>query len=326
VAPIRSACRVVVRRCLCFLALVAPILPATAPVSRAEEPINGYVYTTDLLPQGKWEVQQWATWRAHKDVGQFDVLEARTQFEYGVNDRLQVAAYLNYEWARAYHDNVITGATLAPASLSNLYVGPDQRLNTTRFTGASIEGIYRILSPYLDPIGFAVYLRPTVGPQFRELESRLILQENFLDDRLVFAFNATLVEDWRSLPITTPTMPVTTSNDNVARAYGSKSNVNLGFAAAYRFVPSWSAGIELQNERGFRNVNSFNSGQTNVEYYLGPNVHYADRHFFATVTYLNQEPWGKDYVNSGNTFVVAGRNYSADAERFRVRVRFGWYF
>jgi hypothetical protein len=312
---------------VCWLLVFASLLHT--PQADAEEPLFGYVYTTDLLPQGKFELQQWATWRAHKADGQFNVVEGRTEFEYGVNDRLQVSAYLNYEWAQAYHDNVITGSTLPPGTLANLLVGADEHLNTTRFTGVSVEGIYRILSPYTDPFGLAVYMRPTVGSQFRELESRLILQENFLDDRLVFAFNAGVVEDWRSIPqLVTTVQPVTTvyDNDDVPRQWSGKATINLGAAGAYRFMPNWSAGLELENERGFRNANPFDSGQTNIAYYLGPTLHYAGQHLFGTVTYLNQEPWGKDYVNSGATFVVGGRNYAADNERFRVRVRFGWYF
>src|ERR1700736_3272136 len=168
--------------------------------AKAEEPLFGFVYTTDLLPQGKFEVAQWLTWRSGKPVGQFDVVEGRTEFEYGVSDRLQIAGYLNYEWARAYHDNAINGSTLPPATLANLNVGPNDRLDTTRFTGTSLEGIYRVLSPYIDPVGLALYLKPSIGAQFREVEARLILQKNFLDDRFVVAFNMTDTADWREIP------------------------------------------------------------------------------------------------------------------------------
>ena len=35
-------------------------------------------------------------------------------------------------------------------ALIHLYVGADERLNTRRFTGVSLEGIYRLWSPYVD--------------------------------------------------------------------------------------------------------------------------------------------------------------------------------
>ena len=69
--------------------------------AKAEEPLFGFVYTTDLLPQGKVELAQWLTWRSGKPVGQFDVLEGRTEFEYGLSDRLQIAGYLELLSGRA---------------------------------------------------------------------------------------------------------------------------------------------------------------------------------------------------------------------------------
>jgi hypothetical protein len=311
-----------------------PILPAllaaaaiaalvSSMTSRADEPLFGYVYTTDLLPKGKLELAQWATWRTGKPVGQFDVIEGRSEFEYGVSDRLQVSTYLNYEWARAYHDNVIDGTTLAPSTLANLNVGPDDRLNTVRFTGISVEGIYRFWSPYTDPVGIAVYLRPSVGPQLREIESRLIVQKNFRDDRLVVAFNFALAEDWQLVP----SKPGRPDSDGFDRPWTQSSGINLGLASSYRFASNWSAGLELQNERGFSDADPFAGGaRTNSGYYLGPSIHYADEHRFVTATYLEQLPLGSDYAHADPDFVVAGRNYASGFERRRVRLKFGWYF
>src|SRR5262249_62186673 len=94
-------------------AAAAVSLAATLSAS-AEEPVTGFVFTTDLLPEGKYEVAQWVTWRAHKAVGVYDVVEARSEVEYGLSDDFQIAGYINYEWADAYHDNVIDGSTLPP--------------------------------------------------------------------------------------------------------------------------------------------------------------------------------------------------------------------
>jgi hypothetical protein len=63
-----------------------------------------------------------------------------------------------------------------------------------------MEGIWRLASPYTAPVGVAVYVEPTVGRNLRELESKLILQKNFLDDKLVFAANLTLAQEGRYLP------------------------------------------------------------------------------------------------------------------------------
>ena len=53
----------------------------------------GFVYTTDLLPQGGKEIEEWVTWRHQKNSGTFDKLEGRTELEYGLTDQLQVALY-----------------------------------------------------------------------------------------------------------------------------------------------------------------------------------------------------------------------------------------
>ncbi len=308
----------------CVWAAVA--LAATGPLvalsAFADEPLFGYVYTTDLLPQGKFELAQWATWRTGKSAGQFDVLEGRTEFEFGASDHFQVSAYLNYEWARAARDNAIDGSTLAPATLANLEVGPADRLNTTRFTGVSVEGIYRLCSPYTHPVGIALYARPTVGAGLRELESRLIVQKNFLDDRMALAFNLTMTDDWRDVP-----KPGADGAAPLERRWAKSSGINLGLAGTYRFAAGWSAGLELQNERGYAGSVPFGaSSRTDVAYYLGPSLHYANEHLFVTATYLEQLPLASDYAHTSPDFVVGGRTYAANFERRRVRLKFGWYF
>jgi hypothetical protein len=289
----------------------------------ADEPLFGYVYTTDLLPSGRFEVAQWATWRAQKPIGTSEALEGRTELEYGLTDNLQVAAYFNYEWANAYHNNVINGTTQAPTALAFLKVGADDHLNTTRYTGVSLEAIYRILSPYTDPVGVALYFRPTIGSSLRELESRIIVQKNYRDDRLVLAVNIGLIDDRQYLPTVGPQA----RNDIYAHPWTETSTLNLGAAASYRFVQNLSVGTELQNERGFSAITPFGAGsRTGVAYYFGPSLHYADQHMFVTATYLTQLPFASDYAHGDPDYVVGARLYSGSAERYRVRLKFGWYF
>ncbi len=53
------------------------------------------------------------------------------------------------------------------------------------------EAIYRLLSPYKDPIGLALYFELAVGDQETELEWKILLQKNWLEDRLVWAQTST---------------------------------------------------------------------------------------------------------------------------------------
>jgi hypothetical protein len=290
----------------------------TAPAN-AEESLFSYVYTTDLLPQGQKEVEQWLTQRHAKSRGSYDVWEGRTAIEYGVTDKFQVALYANYEKATANRNNV-DGTTLVPETFADYSYDAGSRFDESRFQGFSFEGIYRILSPYTDPIGLALYVEPTVGPNLRELESKAIVQKNFLDDRLVFAANLTLAQEMRW-------MKTDLNGSGEPASWDRETDLNLGIGASYRFAPNWSAGIELEHEREYSSFHLSKKYRTNVATYLGPNIHYGGKDFFVTATFLTQVGGGKDYASdAGSSFVVGGRNYADDFEKDRLRIKAGYYF
>jgi len=303
------------------LAAGASLPPSLA---RADEPLFGYVFATDLLPQGAGEIEQWLTWREGKAVGKFGLLEGSSELQYGLTDNVQIAGYINYAWAEAHNDNVIDHTTLLPGAFASSAIGPNENFNQTKLTGASGEIIYRMLSPYLDSLGLAVYLKPTVGPGLRELNSRLILQKNFMDDRLVLAFNLIAVQQTRLLPAN-PAAPA--GSDQAREQWEDGNAVQLGIAGSYRFIANWSAALELLNEREWAGLSPFSSRRrTNSGYYLGPSIHYADEHFFGTLTFLGQLPWASDFAHAEPDFVVGGRSYARNFERFRLRLKFGYYF
>jgi len=282
----------------------------------ADEPLFGFLYTTDLLPQGGKEVEQWMTWRRQKNSGSFDQIEHRTEFEYGVTDRLQAALYLNYNWTQAFHNGPF-GVTTPPEQFAEFQPGPDDHFNKSRFVGVSGELIYRILSPYTDPIGLALYVEPTFGPNFRELETRIILQKNFFDDLLTLAFNFTYAPEFRYL-----SDPVSGGS-----SWQYETDVNFGFGASYRFMPNWSAGFEILNEREFNSLlfTAIN-GQSNSGYFLGPNLHYAGEKFFVTVSALWQMPWATTHMDTVPGTLANGFIGDNDFEKFRLRIKAGYVF
>lgn len=79
---------------------------AMAGAAQADEPLFGYVYTTDLLPKGKWEVEQWITDQEGQAHGHFHHIHFNTEVEYGLQDNLQIAAYLNTSYADAAFNSV----------------------------------------------------------------------------------------------------------------------------------------------------------------------------------------------------------------------------
>jgi hypothetical protein len=302
------------------IALLA--LSALAPPARADEPLFGFVYTTDLLPKGKFELEQWITWRGDKAHGVFNVLEGKSEFSWGASDYFQLSPSLKYAWTEARR-NANDGSTLPPESFAERVLrDPNGRFSDFKFVGVAVEGIYRLLSPYIHPIGLAFYLEPTFGPGFAELESRVILQKNFLDDRLVIAFNITVAQELRELKGDRRVDP---SEEEFRTRWDKETDVNFGIGVSYRVLPGWSIGLELVNEREFSDFVFWESKFANNDaYYTGPTLHYAGKNFFFTLTYVTQLPLAHDYAHAHN--VSGGRNYADDFERFRVRVKLGWYF
>jgi hypothetical protein len=285
------------------------------PEARADEPLFGFSYTTDLLPKGKLELTQWSTTRFTKHPnGNFWLQENRTEEEYGLTDKLQFSLYQTYDWTGAFHNGPF-GATTPAEQFSYYSPGPDDHFARGRFIGVSGEMIYRLLSPYTHCVGVAIYEEPTFGPGFIESESKLILQKNFRDDRLVLAGNLTYAPEWRWLP--DPENPSQTSIQE-------ETDANISFGASYRFIRNWSAAFEVFNEREF-NSYSF-THESNSGYYLGPVIHYGGKHFFATAGFYEQLPWAGVHVDTVPGALVGGRIIDNDFEKYRVRIKVGWYF
>jgi hypothetical protein len=299
------------------LFVLAALSAMMVSAARAEEAMFGYVYTTDLLPKGAKEAEQWVTWRHQKIGGYYDQLEGRTELEYGLTDRLQTALYLNYNWTQAYHNGPF-GGTTPPEQFSDAQPGPDDHFSQSRLIGVSGEMIYTVLSPYTDAIGLALYAEPTLGDRFRELETKLILQKNFLDDLLTVAFNFTYAPEYRYL---------TDPADPSSNSWQEETDVNFGLAASYRFIPNWSAGFEFVNEREFNSLlfTSINH-ESNSGYYLGPNLHYGGERVFVTMTALWQLPWASAHMDTVPGSLVKGLVLDNDFERFRFRVKTGITF
>lgn len=309
---------------LASVLLATLALAGAGGAARADEPLFGYVYTTDTLPKGKTEIEHWDTLREGRSQGDFHVLQDRTEVSYGLTDKLQVSGYLNLAWADV-RANTPSGDTAPPEIFADYTANPNKTFNHFRLESVSAEAIYRFASPYTDPIGAAVYVEPSFGPNTVELENRLILQKNFLDDRLVLAANATVGFEWRFLhgdPQADPT------SEDYTNHWDKETDVNFGLAASYRFAPNWSFAGELQNEREYAGLNPFDSSKrTNVAWYAGPTIHYANGHYFFTGTMLFQLPWAQDLANPApDSFVVNGVSNADDFEKYRFRFKVGYYF
>ncbi len=200
--------------------------------ARAHEAIFAWTYTTDLTPKGHGEFEQWLTARWEKEHGDYSVIDFREEFEYGMTDNFQLALYLNYHYVYANDD--------VPAE--------DPK----------------------DPLGFALYFEPSVGDQETELEWKILLQKNWLEDRLVWALNINYELEFEK------------EDDGYER-----DGVFEWFTGiSYRFMRNWSAGLEFWNHHEFADA----TVHEHSAYFVGPTIHYGGERWWATLGFLHQLP------------------------------------
>ena len=274
------------------VAAVVGLMLAGGTSAKADESPFASIYTTELLPQNGKEIEQWATWATSKPDEDFDEVKGRTEFEYGITNRFQLALYANYSWTRV----VPTG----PGA-------PDSPVDTTRFNGFSAEAIYQVLNPFTDDFGFALYVEPEIGAGERGIEGKLLFQKNFMEDRLILAANVNFEWEWE--------------HDVAAGDWEHESALEFYLGASYRFAPGWYGGVELLNENGYEGHLLFDHAhaETNA-FYFGPALHYGNERWWATLAVYQQLPWAG---NPAHDFGAVSHGLLVEAERFRVRFRLG---
>lgn len=246
--------------CLLAFAIGAFLLPAGV---RADENYFGYTYGSETLPKGGWEVYQWVTSRTGKAEGSYRAIDYQTEFEHGFTDHLQGSFYLN---AISHHISGVSD-----------FANRDQ----FRFNGFQASVKYSLKSPYKDGYGLAVYLEPgykrfaaSSGQRtdIYFLEPKLILQKNFLDDTVIWATN--LAAEFER------------EHNREEQKWESELELQLSSGVSYRFAPHWFAGVEGLATSAFERMRLNQLGEYAV--FVGPNLHYADKKWWATVTVLSQ--------------------------------------
>ena len=291
----------------CRVLLAVFMLSLTQAAAAGDSPF-GYVYTTDTHQKGKREFEQWITHRSGQSQGDFDLWQLRSEIEYGVTDRLQTAVYLNYGSVNAFHNR--PDGTTGPGAFVPDDVDPDARYQKRFFESISNEWIYRVLSPYKDPIGLALYIEPSWGPDKRELEAKLILQKNFLDDRLVWAANFSLAAE----------------SERFHGEWEREGELEFTTGLAYQFAPRWHAGAEYRYHRGYEGRGFSSSKRAYAASFFGPSIHYARNDWWITATFLKQLANAKAYTDEAQEDIIGGRFYGEHHERQELRVRIGISF
>ncbi len=252
--------------------------------AKADEPVFGYIYTTDLNPKGTTQFEQKIDDRYGQAHGNYNNVKMQSEIEHGVTDDFQAALYINYSFLNAKKNSVnsTTEGIDIPASHN-----PDNSFHATRYDSFSIELIKRVLSPYKDRIGLAFYFEPTLGPRERELEGKIILHKNFFDDQLITAANITVSYEQEKVSTIFDTQP---GDDDYQKARWEKAAMlDFTAGASYRFIPNWFFGVEYRNHNEFGGTwRMSRATQEHTAHFLGPVLHYGGRKFFATLAFRYQ--------------------------------------
>ena len=274
------------------------------PAAWAGEGPFAFIYTLDLQPRGTWQLEQWEWLQAGQSQGNYDFLTNRTELEYGFRPWFQVGLYLNTEYTYAYR-NGVDGTTGGPGTNIDPRSDPFAPYSTFRFKSVSFENIVRLMNPYTDGFGLGLYFEPAIGPLGYELEWKLLLQKNFIDDRLVLAANAVFEteQEWQS------------------GAYEYASILDLLVGASYRFTDDWSFGVEFRNHREF--TGQILNEPEHSAYFLGPTIHYSSEHWWLTFGWRHQLPIAAAFNEDQQSVVVGGRIFGDEHARDEFMLRVG---
>jgi len=241
--------RVVPLSTLFFIAAAA-LLPRAG--ARADERLFTYSYEPRVLPEGALEFEQWATLRAGKEEGVFSRWDLRSEFEYGLTDRLTSALYLNFT--------------------SLHFDSKDDSLDEDEFAfgGLSSEWKYKVFDPAADPLGLLLYAEVTTDLEEVELEEKLVLGKDL--DRWVLAFNATAEQEWEF------------EREDGQSETAKELALEFTAGAAFRFTSRFAVGLELREKNVFPDMEDLE----HAAFFAGPAIHYSAEKWWITFTVLPQ--------------------------------------
>ena len=266
-----------------FCKLFAAAFLASISAVEADEPVFGYIYTTDLNPKGATQFVQKIDDRYGQAHGTYNNIKMQSEIEHGVTDNFQAALYINYSSINA-KNNSTSGTTEGIDIPANH--DPSKSFHDFRYDSFSTEFIYRVLSPYKDAIGLAFYFEPTIGAREREIESKIILHKNFLDDQLITAINITASYEQEKV---SSAFDSSSGDEGEKPEWAKAAVLDFTAGASYRFMPSWFLGVEYRNHNEFGGTwRMSRATQEHTAHFLGPVLHYGGRRFFATLGFRYQ--------------------------------------
>lgn len=290
--------------------LAAALAVATSTPIAADEAFFGYSYGQDTQPKGQGE---WATWLTHrwdKEIGSYNATDLVLEYEYGLNDRLTAAFYLQGLDLQAHDSFALDpeGNEVYPAEI-----------DVTKLAVVKGSLKYNFLSVYQHKVGvsfvwelFYTGWYPKVDGAKTEqvsFEPKLILQKNFLDDTLVLVYNLAVEAEWRRFP----------EDDAAENEFSITNSAGL----SYRFARRLFGGLEIRHHQDILN------GEWNHhDFFAGPTLHYGTKGWYLTITYLRQlhgNPTWSGYETDPALFPDNSFHLEEDTKN-ELRIKVGFNF
>lgn len=276
-------------------ALTLTALTAVASPAYADENIFAYSYGSETLPKGGSEAYLWATDRRGKGAGEYDAQDYKFELEHGFSDRFQSSVYVNFV---SHH-------------IKSLEPELEDQDRDFAWNGMQASFKYAFTSPYKDGLGVAIYVEPgfaRYGKKSGErenqvsLETKLLLQKNFMHDKLIWVGNITAEQEFEH---------------EGGGEWASELEVELSSGLAYNFAAGLHVGVEGRYIAAYENFpNEFK--RADYAFFAGPTIHYAARKWWATLSYQPQVAGGPNVRSNSRNL--------ADYEKREIRLKLGYNF
>jgi hypothetical protein len=192
---------------------------------------------TTIVGKGEMLFQQWLGWTHGHCAQSFNGLQAVSEFDYGLTDRLQLAVSLEYDWERLR-------APLRPAETSD-------------YPALSAEAIYVLIPAEKGRFGLSVALAPSISRDDHGFEARVLMQRD------VFGFHNVLNIGFENVW------------DRDAGHWVEGGGLSVNYGIAFPLTQHWTVSLEANNERGFDGLfPSVGIHQSSDTYFAGPTIQY----------------------------------------------------
>ena len=161
-----------------------------------------------------------------------------------------------------------------------------------------------------------VYVEPSYGKFVNELETKVILQKNFLDDRLVLGYNLTLAPEWEKKSGDSAADPASPNSGREPRRSPSSCTRSASPTVSR---PDGPRRLEVRNHHEYAGHSLKSSNREFTAWNAGPTVHYANKSWWVTATWLPQLKAGHCYTADQCAETSNHRNLNdLDAQRISI--------